>query len=674
MFVRIVFAGMLALAAAGANVHAGDLILAGGGKSDYQIVVPDALPNQALAKQVNQAGRMVQNAFKANGCDVPLVAEKDRDPAKPGIYLGNTKFARANGVNLSKLEGWGYVHKVVGKDVIVAGRDEPCGLTVERGAGPRDRTGTLKGVADFLRLHAGTRFLYPTKNADDENGIEFLKIEAIAVPDDLDVVKKPMLLVNYTFRQDNSLYHIANNIFPRVDLIGSAHSYAHAIPMEKYRENHPEYFALLGKERACNVKNWYGAWTQHYCISNPDVGKLLYEYLLGKFDEGYNMVVLGPMDGFRKCQCENCKNFYDTGDDWCEKLWLFHRDICLKLLEARPKKKVLAVAYYVTERPPKGFTRFPDNMMVQICGTNERDWEAWKDIEVPAGYISYLYNWGVYHQGGAYTPKRTAKHVELQAKRLAEHNVVGIYKDGYGELFGLEGPVYYTFGRMYDDPMNLTSEQLTDEFCTAAFGTAKEPALRFFNRLYKGIEFYSDEIGIRCLRWNEFTRDSFELIHTLYTPELMEALEKDLREAEKAADSERARQRLRLVRWEFNYLNSLARVVNLYYEHKAKPNDKALLARLLDAIDARNAEIEVICDKKKRAELDKDGGWGANLFPPPGHSAPLLKMTSNRYRSQFKDTAVNWDTDAMRKQNGIPKPIIVPGGGVDAVEDFENRN
>jgi hypothetical protein len=395
------------------EAYADDLTLAVGGKSEYQIVVPNALPNQAIERQVNQAGRAIQNAFKTNGCSVPIVAEKDRNPAKPGIYLSTTEYACANGVDFSKLEGWGYVHKVVGKNVIVAGRDEPPPAT----QGMSNRVGTEKAVADFLRQYAGTRFLYPTSGPDDETSIEYARLDRIAVASDLDIVIKPMLLVNYTFRQEGSLYHIANNIFPCVDLLGAAHSYADAIPIEKHRQTHPEYFALLGKERACNVKTWYGAWTMQYCISHADVGNLLYEYLLGKFDNGYNMVVLGPMDGFQACQCKNCKNLYNTGDDWGEKMWLFHRDICERLLKARPNKKVLALAYTVTERPPKTFTRFPKNMMVQICGTNERDWEAWGHIEVPAGYVAYLYNWGVYHQGGAYTPKRNAKHVELQAKR-----------------------------------------------------------------------------------------------------------------------------------------------------------------------------------------------------------------------------------------------------------------
>ena len=670
MLRTVVFAGLLCLTCGPAD-HVDDITLAANGKSDYQIVLPDETPSPEIDSRLNEVARLVQNVFKANGCSVPIVAEKERNTSNPGLYLGNTAFARANDVDVASLEGWSYVHKVVGKNVIVAGHDEPTPATTTEGArAPRDRVGTLKGVADFLRQYAGTRFLYHARGPDDETSIEFAKVERITVPANLNMVKKPALIVNYTFRQEEGIYHIANNHFPRVDLYGSAHTFGNAIPRDEYKETHPEYFNLRDGKRVLDAK----LNVVHYCISNPEVQELLYQYMLKMFDSGYEMVVLGPMDSYRACQCEHCKALYNTGDDWCEKLWILYRDICDRLYKVRPNKKVLVLAYTVTEPPPKTFTRFPDNMMVQICGTNERDWETWKDIEVPAGYVAYLYNWGVYHQGGAYTPKRTPKHLELQAKRLIEHNVLGIYKGGCSDLYGLEGPAYYTFGRMYDDPENNSSEVLVDEFCTSAFGAAKEPAMRFYKRLNKGIEYYSDEIGIRCLNWNTFTRDSFELIRLLYTKELMEALEADLSEAEKAADSERVKQRLQLVRWEFKYLKSLATVVNLYYEHKESPNDKALLAKLLDAIDARTAEVNLICDKKRRAEIDKDGGWSSSMFPPPGHRAEHLQLRDNRYRSQFKDTAVNWDTAAMRKQHGIPEPVIKPGGGVDNIPDFKNEN
>ena len=494
----------------------------------------------------------------------------------------------------------------------------------------------------------------------------------MTVPARLDTVRIPMLLFNYEHRLEESPYHIANNLFPRVDLSGSAHSHSLAVPVDRYRETHPEYFALLGDRRACHIKDPRGEWIRpQYCLSNPEVQELLYRYLLKTFDEGYSLVVLGQEDGFQPCRCRACRDLYGTGDDWGEKLWILNRTLAERLLRDRPGKKVLALAYTVTERPPKTFTRFPENMMVQLCGTNEPDLAEWGRREVPAGFSAYIYNWGVYHLGGGYTPKRTPQHVERQARRFARHGIRGIYRDGFGELFGLEGPVYYVFGRMYDDPENNTAEALLEEFCAAAFGPAAPPLLGFYRRLYKAIEPYSDDFGIRCPNWSRSTRDSFELIRSLYGPELIAALEKDLTAGERAAATPRARARIRLVRWEFNYLRSLASVVHLYYQHKARPEDQELLGRLLDAIDARNAEIRLICDRKKRTELDGDGGWSSGLFPKPGHGVPHLQLRDDRYRSRFKDTAVNWDTEAMRKSRGLAAPAVRPGGKADTIEDFE---
>jgi len=60
--------------------------------------------------------------------------------------LGDTAFAQKQGVDLAKLKGWGYVQKVCGRDVIIAGRDHASpGKGVRRG--DWDRIGTAKGVA-----------------------------------------------------------------------------------------------------------------------------------------------------------------------------------------------------------------------------------------------------------------------------------------------------------------------------------------------------------------------------------------------------------------------------------------------------------------------------------------------------------------------------------------------
>jgi hypothetical protein len=105
---------------------AADLVLLSDSKSDYQIVIPDHVETEVLAECLNQTARLVQTAFQANGVELPVVREKKRDPAKPALFLGNTEFARRQGVDVTKLRDWSYVHRVVGRDVIIAGHDHPA--------------------------------------------------------------------------------------------------------------------------------------------------------------------------------------------------------------------------------------------------------------------------------------------------------------------------------------------------------------------------------------------------------------------------------------------------------------------------------------------------------------------------------------------------------------------
>lgn len=73
---------------------------------------------------------------------------------------------------------------------------------------------------------------------------------------------------------------------------------------------------------------------------------------------------------------------------------------------------------------------------------------------------------------------------EAQVTRLAASRIHSIHRDGPGQLFGLEGPVYYVMGRMFEDPEGNTARQLVPEFCEAAFGKAARPMRSFYDRLY----------------------------------------------------------------------------------------------------------------------------------------------------------------------------------------------
>ncbi|MCX6984804.1 MAG: hypothetical protein NT118_08660, partial [Lentisphaerae bacterium] len=280
----------------------------------------------------------------------------------------------------------------------------------------------------------------------------------------------------------------------------------------------------------------------------------------------------------------------------------------------------------------------------------------WRACEVPGGFTAFIYNWCP-NLSSRYTPMRTPRFVEAQAKRLISNHFLSIYRDGSGALYGLEGPVYYTMGRMLDDAANNKAKDLVSEFCTGAFGKSAPSMLQFYDQLYHGIELYSEFLGTRCPAWAyiniygdapKYIDDPFQFLGFLYTPSLLASLEKNLAQAEKIADTEKIKTRLTLVRREFNYLKSLVRVIHLYHAYEIQP-DLYSRDRLLDAIDARNAEIASYFDKKGSNPKPMDG-WAFPLFPTPGgHDFAHMRLEHDTYQGPFKNTCLNWDTKAMRR-------------------------
>jgi hypothetical protein len=652
---------LLAVGISVPSASAGELELLHDGKSDYQIVVPDESSNAAIAECLQQTARLVQTAFQANGVDLQIVSESRRDAAKPAIFLGDTAFARRQGVQTAKLEGWSYVQRVVGRDLLIAGHDHGAKAATENPRRPNwDRIGTAKGVVDFLREYAGVRFLYPDIPAYNpvsaaakidwrhSPAVEFLPRKTIAVPDDLNVHKTPVVRVNTGYPAGGGFYDLAHNRFPRVDEAFGGHTWERAISVDKYFETHPEYFALISGSRQKGDRG-----RAQYCLSNPEVQELIYQDCASQLDRGYDSTDVGQPDGFRPCQCEQCAKLFDTGKDWGEKIWIFNRNIAERLLRSHPGRQLTMMSYIQTAAPPKTYKTFPTNTCVMLTGTNEADFAPWHGYEVPRGFTGYVYNWCP-NLGSRYTPMRTPGYVESQVKRLTANRIQSLNRDGPGQLFGLEGPVYYVMGRMFDDPERNAAKDLVPEFCEAAFGPTA-PAMRsFYDQLFHAITLYSDHIGTRCDAWTYYgidgarrktVNDPFQLLAFLYPPNLLAALDADLTQAEKAATTAKVKTRLALVRTEFEYLRHLMRVVHLNHAYQIQP-DVASRDHLLNAIDARNAFIDTLFEKRPSAT--NAANWAYVLFPFQGHRVDHLRLAHDGYQEPFANTCLNWDTKAMR--------------------------
>lgn len=604
-------------------------------KSACQIVIPNDISNIHIAGFIKSAAELVRDCVsEATGITLVVIDESRVDPGKTAIYIGNTKFARDNGVDTTRMPNWSYVHKSVGDKLILAGADrvDVAGVTSARYT--HYILGSVKAVTVFLEQHLGVKFLLPGKN-----GIHIPSMDSIPMPSDLDIRQTPPVPYN-TSRPTEIFYDIANNFFQCNAIMSyGGHSYYLAVPAKTYAASHPEYFALLGGKR--------NSTSNHLCISNPEVRELIYAEMLKQLDLGYEVVSLGQTDGYLPCECDKCASLPGSPDPG-EALWIFHRQLAERLQKDRPGKKVLILAYQNTEKPPKTFNVFPDNVMIEMCLYSPGDFNEWSKYRVPGGFIVYIYNWGNYQRGGI-TPHRTPSYCRQQAELFMNNNVKGIYKCGFGELFGLEGPQYYVFGRSLANANNIpAAENLVDDFCNAAYGSTAAPMKRFFAVMHERLTLYSDLIGSRCPYVKVNPANPRVILAYNFSPEILESMERNLAAAEKIGGSQKILKRLQLLRKEFDYLKNLASIIHLYNAFKVKPS-WSTFDLLGELVQQRNAMIDSFYQANGKIIRLQD--WPDIKFL--GGFAKDILHTNGRMTAVIS-SPLTWDFPRLKKAGILP--------------------
>ena len=616
-----------------------NLVLGVRGKSKYQIVIPDQMPNAAVADSVKQAADVLKAAFAANAIALEVKRESEIDGTLPGIYLGPTKFAAANGVDVGKLSGWSYVHKVAGANVIIAGNDQPDMHVGDHLYMPKEGAYpslvTLFGTTEFVYRYAGARFLSP---AAGEIGTEYLPPSIIQIPRDLNTEGSPFFSEQQAYWFWPKLYGIATHcyIFQRYYSCGG-HLHPWAIPISEYGKTHPEYFRLANGLRQPD--------SGHLCFSNPEVRELIYKYILAKLDQGYDIIQLNQNDGFQPCECDKCAvlygqkptmkptdgNLYYNDPAFGEQIWIMHRDMALRLLKDRPGKKLSIIAYGPTGKNlPRTISEFPENTSIEMTRTTEKDFDAWKNIKVPGGFNVYIYNWGLYQP---FTPLNTVSAIAEQNRLFVAHNVRFITLDAPPLIdWGLEGPNFYVYMRLGIDPYGKSALELFDEYLQASFQGCENKMRRFFTTLQKRVEVGLKSPGITS---PSVGGEPHFFFGTLYTPDLINSLEDDLASAEKTAVLPRVKKRLDFVRYEFDYLKHIALVISAYRNYQAM-NDLHSFNQLLDAVDARNQFISKVVNGDEKYAKGKNPSYGS------------LAESQIKYSGGLNREPFNWDTAKLR--------------------------
>ncbi len=558
-----------------------DFAFIAGGSSQHAIVYPDTVGHPQLDYYHKLTAEKLQSLLKySTGVSLPIYPEAKLPAGQKAVYIGAAQKLGP----LPSLDYWEHHIEIRDQDIFLYGQDA---RNSQRSPNSTHRMrftlGSMKATLTFLEQFTNAVFL---GTSNDNDAIP--KLDKIMLPETYSYRKIPQIQFCSGGRRSLT-YDVANNGF-----FGAwygnygGHSHDQAIPAEMWNE-HPEYFALRSGKRAQPHQG-----RPQHCLSNPTVQKLIYEELLQHLDGGYDMVQLNQSDGYSPCECEECQSLYDIRPTapvsdrdqyrqdpcWGEKLWIMHRQMAVQFQQDRPGKKLCIMAYGPTRKPPQTFKDFPDNVVIDLAPFNDEVAESWRPYSVPAGFTVYLYNWGWYKPEG-FLPKQSWEFCAEQVKAFYANNIKGIYRCGFGELFGLEGPTYYIWCKLLDDP-NLAIDALLQKYCRQAFAPAASEMEQFYRLLNERQKL---SVAAEEIDWNDpallsgtpqLDPNNIRTIMLRFPDAVVATLEQQLQAAEKKFAE--PNELLKLVRLEFDYLtlttaavNQLAKMrANLIAEESAK--------------------------------------------------------------------------------------------------------
>ena len=465
------------------------LILADSGRTQYRIVIADdADYGETLA-----AKELAHFLLRMTGVEFPV--GRDKSPVSDfEIVLGST--------NRKSLED-------IPKDLRT---DNWEGFTILRedaklyimGNIPR---GTLYGVYDFLDVELGVRFLtaevthVPVKRVLEvplRSRTYGPVIEQRAIW--LGLGGQSMAVRN---RMNALAFTVANSKLGGVKTIGpKVHSFSSLVPVDKYFDDHPEYFSEIEGERRREHK---GLWTQ-LCMSNPEVAEAALETIRGWLssavkDNSYNkyLVNVTVNDSTHNfCKCVECVAINkEEGVVEGGTMVRFVNTIASQLGKEFPSVAVEAM-HYGTSIPKK--TKFVSNVLMRIViapdwrmplddTSNDQNRDVLATVKQAKEAIGdgSLYVWAFAFSYGAHSylnPRPNLTAITDAFRVMAENGVRGVFtQTSQSRGTEMQDLRYYLIARAMWRP-ELDNRMEMEEFCRLYYGKAAEGVLRYIDFLH----------------------------------------------------------------------------------------------------------------------------------------------------------------------------------------------
>jgi hypothetical protein len=461
-----------------------ELKLTEGGRTQYVIVVPEkASPSTRYG--ANELQRFLN---EMTGVEFPI--QSDQNPLRAReIVLGRNAHLQQIGVDIDfdALGAEGYQIKTKGHHLTIAG----C-----------DLRGTLYGVYGLLEDHLGCRWFTPTVS-------RIPKTNRLVVPS-LNETVVPALEYREPFVMDcydgdwcarNRVNSSAGRLEQRHGgkvRFGErlfVHSFETLMPVEKYFEEHPEFFSEVDGKRVDG--------RTQLCCTNAEVIKICTQELAKRMRQDPEAFVysLSQNDWDNYCECENCSKLAEQEGSQMGPLLHLVNTVAQTLESEFPDKAIETLAYQWSRKPPKTM-RPRENVIIRLCSieccflhplatcTEKANRDFVRDLEDWAKVANRLWVWDYVTSFGHYlAPFPNLRVRDDNIRLFVANNVTGIFEqDVYntvnGELSPLSG---YLNAKLLWNP-DYYEDTAINEFLEGVYGEAAEPIRQYIDLLHDKVE------------------------------------------------------------------------------------------------------------------------------------------------------------------------------------------
>ena len=458
------------------------LTLAEKGQSSYQIILSDdASPSTKYG-----AEELQKFLKEISGAQLPIRSDKQPQIAKE-IILGNNDHLKKLGIKIDfdALGKEGYVIRTIGDTIVIAGGQ---------------LRGNMYGVYGLLEEHLGCRWFTPK--------VSRIPKQSKLILDPINEKYVPPLEYRepYMYECRDADWCARNRINPKRSKLdikhggkpkvwSFCHTFKHLVSVKKYRDTHPEYFALVNGERSCNAKH------PQLCCTNPDVIRICIESMrrIMKEHPDCSVFSVSQNDHDGHCECAKCQALAKAEESQMAPVLQLANRIADAMAKEFPDKTIQILPYQWTRKPPKTMRPRP-NMLVMLCSIEccfshslvscERNKPFCKDLEGWAKISKKLWIWDyATNFSHPLVPFPNIHVLNPNIRYYAAHKVKGIFEQSSESTPGIELAELrgYIISKFLWNP-SYDPQKAIHEFLEAYYGKASKPIQAYLDLLQHKVD------------------------------------------------------------------------------------------------------------------------------------------------------------------------------------------